>query len=117
MKEESIPEVKSECFREGRSLCLVFRESEAHSDRKLGLHRSLCREVLISRRARNPRQYNNIPRVDSRDGIYYEKRVGHTHDLIPCTVEVGMNRVEVAEEHADESFLQLDLVIRKRGPS
>ena len=55
--------------------------------------------------------------MDSRDGLEYEKRVGHTHDLIPCTVDVAMHRVEVAEEHDDEDLLQLELVIRKRGPS
>ena len=48
--------------------------------------------------------------MDSRDGLEYEKRVRHTNDLIPCTVDVAMYRVEVAEEHDDEVLLQLELV-------
>ena len=48
MREQIIPEVKSERSREGQSLYLVFRESKAHSDRKVGPHKALDREVLIS---------------------------------------------------------------------
>ena len=55
--------------------------------------------------------------MDSRDGFEYEKRVGHTKDLIPCNVVVAMHRVYIAKKHDDEVLLQLELVIQKRGPS